>query len=156
MEKKCRMSPPNLLVRSEPQFGPPQPNLGLNLFFRIFLGIVSSLACLVPAKLLWRNGELAAVAFCCVVVFFDWLYLINAIMWPSDNTSRWWDGRGWCDLQMYLILPMQTEFICCVFAVMRNLAQQVGLMRVWALTAREKRRHNIKQAILLFTVPSSR
>jgi pheromone a factor receptor len=145
------MSP--LSLRAQLEEAPYQANLTLNLVFRVVLGVLCPLILWVPGKLLWRNGEIAAVLFLSVCALLDWIFAINGLMWRSDDTTTWWDGAGWCDLQMYVVYPVQTLYVCCVFAIMRNLAQQVGLMRVSDLTMTEKRRHNLIQFLILVPTP---
>lgn len=129
------------------------PSLTANLVFRVFLGILAILALCVPTKLLWRNGEFAAVVFCLDVVIFNIFYVVNSLIWPNDNVASWWAGYGWCDIQVYMQYSLETLYAACVFAIMRHLAHQVGLMRVTALTISEKRRRNLIQALVLFPIP---
>ncbi|KAL1854793.1 hypothetical protein VTK73DRAFT_8699 [Phialemonium thermophilum] len=135
--------------------GPPYstPGMHANLFFRVFLGALALLSCWVPMRLLWRNGELAATIFCVDVMILNLYYVVNALIWRDDNVKSWYAGYGWCDLQAYTILPLETLYAACIFAIVRNLANKVGLMRVTSLSASEKKRHNIVECLIMFPIP---
>lgn len=135
--------------------GPPftTPSLQANLFFRVFLGIISVLVSGVPARLLWRNGEFAATVFCTAVVIRNIGYIINALIWRDNNVAEWYDGKGWCDLQVYLNFAADTAFNTCLFEIMRSLYSKVGLDRVSSLSTKERLRGQLISAAVIFTCP---
>ena len=129
------------------------PGMQANLVLRVFFGILAALCCLVPMKLLWRNGEFAAAIFCLDVIVLNVFYTVNALIWQDENVGSWWPGYGWCDLQVYLIYALDTLYSACVFEIMRNLAGKVALSRVTGLTSGEKRRQTVISALVLFPIP---
>ncbi|KAK0646340.1 pheromone A receptor-domain-containing protein [Cercophora newfieldiana] len=135
--------------------GPPYttPSLQANLFFRVFLGVISVLVSGVPARLLWRNGEFAATVFCTAVVIRNIGYIINALIWRNDNVAEWYDGVGWCDLQVYINFASDTAFNTCLFEIMRSLYSKVGLDRVASFSAKERLRNQLISAAVIFTIP---
>ncbi|KAK0623090.1 pheromone A receptor-domain-containing protein [Immersiella caudata] len=141
----------------EQRLGPPppytNPALQANLFFRVFLGIFAVLISGVPARLLWRNGEFAATVFCVAVLTRNTGYIINALIWRDDNVATWYDGKGWCDLQVYINFASDTAFNTCLFEIMRSLCSIVGLDRVASMTSRERFRQQIISAAVIFTIP---
>lgn len=136
--------------------GPPPPyttpSLEANLICRIILGILAILVSIVPMRILQRNGEFAATTLYVVVTILNVFYVVNAILWPDNNVKNWFAGYGWCDLQVYTIFPLTTVYSACVLAMMRNLANRVGLMRATSLSASEKKRRNIIECLILFPV----
>lgn len=130
-------------------------DLGLtaNLVCRVILGVLAILTCWVPMRLLWMAGELAATVFIIDVMLINFFQVVNSMIWHNDNTARWWHGAGWCDVQTYIALPLQALYGACVCAIMRHVANQVGLMRVNGPTASEKRRRNMVQALIIFPIP---
>lgn len=128
-------------------------SLQANLVCRVLFAILGNLLCWVPFSLLLRNGEFAAVVFIVDVVITNCFTIINSLLWRNDYWGLWWDGQGWCDLQVWLMGPMQTTYAAAVFAIMRHLAQQVGMMRVTTLSPQEKRRRNLFQALIIFPIP---
>lgn len=139
---------------SETTYGPiSQASLTANVICRVIFTTLSNLLMWVPLKLLHRNGELAAVIFIVVTMIYNLSTAINSIIWRSDDTSTWWMGWGYCDVYIYINYPILTIYTSCVFAVMRNLADQISLMRADSLSLREKRRRNLIQSIIIFLVP---
>ncbi|KAJ4268641.1 hypothetical protein NW762_002708 [Fusarium torreyae] len=129
------------------------PSLTVNLVCRVLLGIFANLACLVPLKNLYRNGEFAAVVFIFNIEWANLDTIINALIWRNDDTSKWWSGRGFCDINPYTQNFSGAVFGTCLLAIMRNLAQQVGLIRANSLNVRERRRRNLIQALIMFPLP---
>lgn len=128
-------------------------SLVANQVSRVTLAIASIIASLVPFSLLWRLGEVSATIFVGNVMVTNLFTLINASIWHDDNMDAWWDGVGYCDLQTYLVLPMQCIYAACIFAIMRNLAQRLRLKRATELTLKERRRQTLHQALIIFPVP---
>ncbi|KAM5351387.1 hypothetical protein ACJ41O_004110 [Fusarium nematophilum] len=129
------------------------PSLTANLISRVVLGVVANLVCLVPLKHLYRNGEFAAVVFILNIEMSNLNTVVSALIWRDDDTSKWWPGYGLCDLNSYTHNFSIALFVTCLLAIMRNLAQQVGLLRANPLTVREKRRRNLVQALIMFPLP---
>lgn len=135
-------------------YGPvSQASLTTNVVCRVIFTTLSNLLMWVPLKLLHRNGELAAVIFIVATMIYNLSTSINSLVWHTDDTSTWWMGWGYCDVYIYINYPILTIYTSCVFAIMRNLADQISLMRADSLSLREKRRRNIIQSIIIFLVP---
>ncbi|KAK3990614.1 pheromone A receptor-domain-containing protein [Cladorrhinum sp. PSN332] len=129
------------------------PALQVNLFFRVFLGILSLLITWIPGRLLYRNGEFSGMMLCAIAMIINLQTVLNSLIWRNDNVSSWYDGRGWCDLQTYLLFPLSTAFNICLFEVMRGLAAKCAIDRVTSLNSHERKRHRIISAFVIFTVP---
>lgn len=130
----------------------PNPTLVANLVLRILLSVIGILACWVPLRLLFKHGEFAAVVFIVNVCIIDLMTILNSIIWPTDDQRTWWDGQGYCDIQVYLKVPMNTIYAACVFAIVYHLAEQVRITRA-VRDRREKIRRNLLQAAFIFPVP---
>ncbi|KAL2271712.1 hypothetical protein VTJ83DRAFT_1083 [Remersonia thermophila] len=135
--------------------GPPYttPALQVNLFFRVFLGILAALIPWVPARLLWRNGEFAGTVMCVMLIINNLTTAISALIWRDDNVADWWAGYGWCDFQAYFYFALHTAFNISLFEIQRGLAQKVSLSRADKPSRREVRRQRIVSALIIFTVP---
>ncbi|KAH6627867.1 pheromone A receptor-domain-containing protein [Chaetomium tenue] len=129
------------------------PSLQVNLFFRVFLGLVSLFVTWVPARLLWRNGEFAGAVICIMLLVLNLITVINALIWRDDNVQTWWAGQGWCDIMTYTYFAMHTAFNICMFEIMRGLASKISLSRADKPTRSERRRQRIVSALVIFTVP---
>lgn len=139
------------------RIGPPPPYsypvLEVNLFCRVFLGLVSLFVTWIPARLLWRNGEFAGTCLCVTIWVLNFKTVVNALIWHNDNVTIWYAGYGWCDLQAYLSFPLHTAFNISLFEIMRGLASKVALHRVLAPTRKERHRERIISALVIFTFP---
>ncbi|KAL6852079.1 pheromone receptor [Trichoderma novae-zelandiae] len=129
------------------------PSLTANLICRVLLGIIANLVCLVPLRLLYRNGELAAALFILNVEVQNLRTVVNALVWRNDDLRSWWPGYGLCDLDPYVHNLGIGLYSTCLLAIMRNLALQVGSLRANPLTRRERRRRNWIQALIVFPLP---
>ena len=128
-------------------------SLTANLVMRVLLGLIANLVCLIPLRHLYRNGEFAAVVFIINIEIKNFDTIVNALIWRNDDTHSWWPGYGLCDISPYIRNFSLGLYVTCLLAMMRNLAQQVGLLRVNPLTVREKRRRNLTQALIMFPLP---
>jgi pheromone a factor receptor len=135
--------------------GPPytSPALQVNLFFRVFLGIISLFVTWVPARLLWRNGEFGGTVLCVMLLVLNLQTVVNALIWRNDNAETWWAGYGLCDIQAYSNFALHTAFNISLFEIMRGLASKVALDRTVKLTRSERRRQRIVSALVIFTFP---
>ncbi|KAK1974976.1 pheromone receptor [Colletotrichum cereale] len=142
-----------LLVPNPPSPPYTSADLQANLVCRVVLALLANAGCWVPLRNLCRHGELAPAVFVGTVVVANCLAAANALAWRDDDVSRWWDGRGWCDLHAYLYQPLMPLYWLSVVAITRNLAQQMGLSRAGPLSGRERRRKRLVQALIVFPLP---
>ncbi|KAI1094418.1 pheromone A receptor-domain-containing protein [Rostrohypoxylon terebratum] len=128
------------------------PNAGLtvNLSFRVILSIIGTVFCWVPFRLLWRNGDFAAVVLIIDVALMNLFTVLNSLIWNSDNWDKWWLGTGLCDVEVYLWMPLQTIYAGAILAIIRQLAYQVKLTRASQLSRSERKVRAIQQAAIIF------
>ncbi|KAI1143769.1 pheromone A receptor-domain-containing protein [Hypoxylon sp. FL0543] len=131
----------------------PNPSLQANLAFRVILAIVGTSLCIVPFRLLWRNGDFAAVVLILDVALMNFITVLNSLIWHSDNWDNWWDGVGLCDLEVYIWMPLQTVYAAAIFAIIRQLARQVKVARATEPSRGERKRRVLMQAAIIFPVP---
>lgn len=131
----------------------PSSSLTTNLICRVVFSALSNMLMWVPLKLLHRNGEFAAVVFIIITMIYNAFTGINALIWRNDDTSSWWLGQGYCDVYVYINYPMTTVYTACVFANMRRLADKISLMRADSPSLHERRRRNLIEALIIFSVP---
>ncbi|KAK4196502.1 putative pheromone receptor [Triangularia verruculosa] len=130
------------------------PSLQVNLFFRVFLGLISLFITWVPARLLFRSGEFAGTVLCVITMILNSFTVINALIWRDNNVEEWFAGYGWCDIQTYIKFGLDTAFNISLFEIMRGLASKVAMNRATTLTSKERRRNRIVSAAVIFTVPA--
>ncbi|KAK4457955.1 pheromone A receptor-domain-containing protein [Cladorrhinum samala] len=141
----------------EERIGPDPPYtyqaLQVNLFFRVFLGVVSLFITWIPGRLLYRNGEFGGMMLCALTMTLNFFTIINALIWRNDDVESWYAGYGWCDLQAYILFALHTSFNIALFEVMRGLAAKCAIDRVTSLTSGEKQRQQITSAVVIFAIP---
>lgn len=128
-------------------------SLTANLLCRVTFALIANFVCLVPLRLLYSNGEFAAVVFIANVEVKNLFTVLYALIWRDDNVLDWWAGYGLCDVSPYIHNFITMLFITALLAITRNVACQVGLLRANPLTAKEKRRRNVVQALIMFPLP---
>ncbi|KND94858.1 Pheromone a factor receptor [Tolypocladium ophioglossoides CBS 100239] len=138
-------------VPSEPPYV--TTSLTANLVVRVLLALLGNMVCLVPLRLLYRNGEFAAVVFILNVMAINLETVVMSLTWRDNDVQSWWPGYGLCDVDAYFHNASQALYATCLLAIMRNLAEQVGMLRANPLTVREKRKRNLIQALIMFPLP---
>ncbi|KZL79708.1 pheromone receptor [Colletotrichum incanum] len=147
------MARTSLLVPKPPSAPYTNPYLQANLVCRVILALLANAGCWVPLRNLYRQGELAPAVFVGTVIVANCLTIANALTWRNNNVHEWWDGQVWCDLHAYIYQPLMPLYWLSIVAIMRNLAQQMGLSRASPLSSREKRRKRLVQASIVFPIP---
>src|SRR5947208_9582469 len=105
-----------------------------------FLAILSLLA---PFAWHVKHRNVAA----CSLIF--WLFLINlmnfvnALIWPTDDVSRWWSGHGLCDVEAKLRWPAFVGTAGSSACIVRRLAIVMDVDRATVVTTRAQRRRNL-------------
>lgn len=77
------------------------------IFLPVFAALVIT-ANYVPFRLLLRVRKIAACTLVIVLAVVNTFTLVNAIIWPNNNTTDWWSGIGLCDVQVALKIPLNT------------------------------------------------
>ncbi|KUI65412.1 Pheromone a factor receptor [Cytospora mali] len=133
-------------------YGPSTGQL-INFIFRCILNFGSALACWVPMRLFYKNGELAGTTMVIAIAILNFYYFINTLMWPNDDIANWPKGYGWCDIQLASWVPVETLNAAAVCAILHNVFNQVSVMRASGLSGNEKRRKHLIQALIIFPIP---
>lgn len=129
------------------------PSMTANLVLRVSLSLLANAVCLVPLRVLHRNGEFAASVFVANVCLLNMETVLNSLLWRNDDVAEWWAGWGFCDAVIHFHNASTALYITCLLAIMRNLARQVGMMRANPLTGSERTRRNLVQALIMFPLP---
>ncbi|KAI1187214.1 GPCR fungal pheromone mating factor [Nemania serpens] len=128
------------------------PGLQANLACRVILAMAGTLISWVPLRLLFRNGEFAAVVFIVDVALMNLITILNSLIWNNDDWNNWWDGKGLCDVEVYVSAPLQTVYAASIFTVMYHLSQQVKVSGV-GHDRRDRTRRNLIQSAIIFPIP---
>src|SRR5438874_2584550 len=67
--------------------------------FTIF-SFIGVLLCIPPAYFNWKipSRPWATLILIGWILVLDLLFFIDSILWSSEDTSTWWEGRFYCDI----------------------------------------------------------
>ncbi|KAI1102984.1 pheromone A receptor-domain-containing protein [Jackrogersella minutella] len=131
----------------------PNPQLQANMAFRVIFAIIGTALCWVPFRLLWRNGDFAAVVLIIDVALMNFFTVLNCLIWHNDNWDNWFLGAGLCDIEVYLFQPLETVYAGSIFVIVWQLAQHVKLARASQPSRKERKKRAQIQAAVIFAVP---
>ena len=101
-----------------------------------------------------RNRNLAASSLVFWILLANLMIFVNAIIWPTDNTTSWWLGYGLCDIEIKLQIGLWFGVVGALACIMRNLARVLDTDRtVLSLTQAQRRRQTIIDCLLCFGAP---
>ncbi|KAI0380962.1 pheromone A receptor-domain-containing protein [Hypomontagnella monticulosa] len=126
------------------------PGLMANMIFRVLLAIIGTSLCWVPFRLLRRNGDFAAVVLIAVVAIMNLFTVVNSLIWRNDDWDHWWDGVGLCDVEVYLMTPLETVYAAAIFSIVRQVSNHLKLESV---APPDRKKRAIAQAGVIFTFP---
>ena len=79
---------------------------------------------LVVPPMLWhfRNRNIGATVLVAWVILLLLFTSTNAVLWPNDNISNWYNGTGLCDVEVKIQVASQVAFPASLACVLRALA----------------------------------
>ncbi|KAI9677432.1 MAG: a-factor receptor [Caeruleum heppii] len=90
-----------------------------------------------------KNRNVAACSLIAWISLINFFVFINALIWPTDYTSRWWDGVGLCDIEVKLTWASSVGASGSLACIMRNLAKVMDVERATINPSRAQRRRNL-------------
>jgi pheromone a factor receptor len=109
----------------------------------------------VPLLLLLKVRKLAACSLVIVLAIENAFTFINAILWPNDNTAKWYSGVGVCDVQVAIRAPLTTLLASSTAYLSWDLAQALDTNNPRLYEAQQARRRRIAIELLFcFVVPA--
>ncbi|KAI9882564.1 MAG: hypothetical protein M1823_005686 [Watsoniomyces obsoletus] len=143
------MVPPPLVLDAPLQFRRSPGAVILPLL--AFLGIVLIIP---PAVWHARNRNIAACSLIFWITLSNLFCFINALIWPTDDISRWWNGVGLCDIQVKLTWAFSVGAACSLACIMRNLARVLDVDRSGARSgSASRKRQTIIDLLWCFACP---
>ncbi|KAF4636654.1 hypothetical protein G7Y89_g1433 [Cudoniella acicularis] len=107
-----------------------------------------------PWRDFWRKRNLAAcsmIASNTIVLLYT---TINAIIWPNDDWSTWWEGVGLCDLEVTTKWPLTVVTNLALVCFVKNLASVFNTRKnSFVKTSAMRRRQYIVDFLIIFTLP---
>lgn len=103
----------------------------------------------IPLYLLYRRKNIATCFLIVFIIVQNFLNLLNAALWPTDDFSLWWNGIGLCDVESKLRTPITTAIAASMSCVSRNLAKAVDTDNANLLETPAMRRRRITIDLLI-------
>ncbi|KAI8963978.1 pheromone A receptor-domain-containing protein [Daldinia sp. FL1419] len=131
-------------------------NVGLqvNLVLRVLFATIGTGLCWPPFKALWRHGDIPGVSLIATVSIMNLFTVMNSLIWASDNWDNWWSGVGFCDVQVYLAMPLKTIYAATIFSVVYELSKKFDVRRAMELNSQQCKWRVVKQVLIIYTAPA--
>lgn len=110
---------------------------------------------LILPPLIWhlRNRNIGATALIAWIVLINFFTFINALIWPNDDITHWFNGKGLCDIETKLSLAVGVAAPAALVCVLRALAAVMDTDRPVLNTTRAQRRRGCIVDVLWCTLP---
>ncbi|KAJ5919697.1 hypothetical protein N7454_009532 [Penicillium verhagenii] len=119
------------------------------------LSFISILLCLPPLILHAKNRNFPATALICWAILLSLFNLINAILWPTDDTSVWWDGSGLCDVEVKFMVASYVALPGALLCIFRELATVLNTSRAMLVPSKTQRwRNRLFELLFCVFVPA--
>ena len=102
-----------------------------------------------------KNRNLPASCLVFWIILANLFNFINALVWPTDDIPNWYQGQGYCDLEVKLDIAATFGIPAAVICVMKSLAQALNTDKiVLHPSASQRRRKIIIECLLCFGLPA--
>lgn len=123
----------------------------------IALPILSALSialCTVPLVLHAKNRNLPATCLICWSILLNLFNIINAILWPNDDTAAWWNGAGLCDVEVKFMVASYVAMPGALVGIFRGLAMVMDTNRAtWVPNKTQRWRNRMVDLLFCVIVP---
>lgn len=118
----------------------------------VLIGTFSFLvSILITPPMLWhlRNRNIGATSLILWVLVLTLQMFLNAVIWPNDDTSNWFDGNALCDIEVKIQVASYVGFPASAACVLRALTRVMDTERASLGLTKEQRRKGYVLDILL-------
>jgi pheromone a factor receptor len=109
------------------------------------LAFPSWILCIPPLFWHFRQSNIAAGSLILWVGLINFFNSINPLIWPRDNLPEWWDGKGWCDINVRIQVGAVVGTTASAAMIVRKLAK---VMDTSNITVSVSRQSKIKEKVL--------
>lgn len=119
-----------------------------------FLSFLSIAFCIAPLVLHSKNRNFPASCLISWFIILDLFNIINAFVWPTDDTASWWDGTGLCDVEVKIMVATYVGVPGCLVCIFRGLAIVMDTNRAtWVPSKSQRWRNRLFDLLLCVVVP---
>lgn len=90
----------------------------------------------------YRNRNLGATLLVAWTILMNFQSFVNALLWPSDDISSWYNGSGLCDVEVKLQVAWAVAAPATLACVLRALANALNTDRATLVKSRAQRRRD--------------
>lgn len=132
----------------------PEAPLYLQAIILPLLAFPSWILCLPPLIWHFRQGNIAASSLILWTVLLNFFNSINPLIWPRDNYEEWWDGKGWCDINVRLQVGAMVGTAGSTVMIVRKLANVMDTGNITVTSGRNsKLREKIWEVVWCWGYP---
>lgn len=97
---------------------------------------------LIVPPMLWhfRNRNIGATVLVAWIIMLLFFTFVNAVLWPHDNISKWYNGVGLCDVEVKIQLASQVACPASMACILRTLAAVLDIDNATLTQTRAQRR----------------
>jgi len=124
----------------------------------VLIPILSSIVIVLDLPpMIWhiRNRNIGASALIFWLVLLNLFNFCNALIWPRDNISEWWNGGVYCDIQVRLFMGATIGALPgAILCIMKALARVLDTKKtVVSCGVEDRRRQYTMDGLLCFGLP---
>ncbi|KAG4440712.1 hypothetical protein IFR05_003806 [Cadophora sp. M221] len=133
------------------------PDIVANPGNAIALPLFAALALIItylPLRSFYRVKNIAACSIMVVIIIINLTAVINGILWPSDDWTKWWIGYGVCDVEVVLRFPVTMALATSLCCLSKGLADALDTDHaLFNPSKKQRRRKMIGDVLFCWLVP---
>ncbi|KAJ5702566.1 Pheromone receptor 1 [Penicillium malachiteum] len=103
------------------------------------LSMIAIFLCIPPLVLHSKNRNYPAAILICWSILLSIFNIINALVWPTDDTSTWWNGAGLCDIEVKFMVASYVAVPGALTCIFRTLAMALDTRRAIVVPSKAQR-----------------
>ncbi|KAI9661779.1 MAG: a-factor receptor [Bathelium mastoideum] len=97
--------------------------------------------------------NVAASSLILWIILMNLFDLVNALLWPTDDISKWFSGTGLCDVEVKLFVGAQVGQLGALICIMQELARVLDTQNVTlGRTSSEEKRRKVWELVVCWGV----
>lgn len=83
---------------------------------------------------------MAAIFLLSWLEILNFTSFVNALIWPNDQTSGWFNGAGLCDIEAKILVAQSTGLVSSTLCILRGLARVMNTEKMVVAPTKAQRR----------------
>jgi pheromone a factor receptor len=136
------------MAEPSPTYSNPAANAANAIALPIF-AVLSSLVITLPFRSFYVLRSFPACSLCISVWIINLGTFLNAVLWPTDDWTKWWAGYGLCDIESILRWPITLASVTSLTCFTKGLADALDTDSAILNPTKAQRRRKLYFEILL-------